>query len=367
MSLKLTLDALHRAEGASFVEELGYDLPASFVDSLREQEYVREAAGVFDRTYRGVVDLSGKDLVKFLDGTLSSAVSQLSPGQGQLSTLLSSKGKLVGGFELYALVDGDFRLVLLESIRDELIQAVNKYAFLSDISVKDRSSEIGILSVEGKEAARVLERVSGQLPLPTEPFEFRGVNLGGHEATVASAGETPEGGLELWVSRDSLEAVWQCLREAAVASGGGPVGYKAAEALRVEAGVARYGKDYGEENFPNEVGLEHALTYDKCYVGQEIVARMRTYGHANRRLAGLLIQDDSLPSVDTGLSEGALFQVGGEEAGTVTSVARSARLGHRVALVMLKRKFWEAETGILDIPGGPVEAKIEKLPFVPTR
>ena len=146
--------------------------------------------------------------------------------------------------------------------------------------------------------------------------------------------------------------------------GGGPVGYRAAEALRVEAGAARYGKDYSEENFPNEVGLEKALTYDKCYVGQEIVARMRTYGHANRRLEGLLIEGDSLPSPGAGRLEGGVFQVAGEEAGTVTSVARSARVGHIVALVLLKRKFWEAEAGLLDAPGGPLEAKIEKLPFV---
>jgi folate-binding protein YgfZ len=362
MSLKLTLDALYRAEGTPFVDDLGFELPESFGDSLREQEYVRKAAGVFDRTYRGVLDLSGKGLPKFLDGIFSNAINRLSPGQGQLSTLLSSKGKLLGAFDLYSLINEDFRMVLREPIRDELIQAVNRYAFLSDISVTDRSSEIGILSVEGKEAARVLEQVSGQQSLPSKAFEFCDVKVGGHAATLASAGETPEGGFELWVLRDRLEAVWHCLREATVAVGGGPVGYRAAEALRVEAGVARYGKDYCEENFPNEVGLEHALTYDKCYVGQEIVARMRTYGHSNRRIEGLLIPDDSVQSPD-----GGVFKVDGEDAGTVSTVARSARLGHVVALVLLKRKFWEVKTGLLDTPGGPVEAKIEKLPFVATR
>jgi len=156
--------------------------------------------------------------------------------------------------------------------------------------------------------------------------------------TIIRAGETPAGGFELWVDRVSLERAREALVGAARLAGGGPADEDAAEALRIEAGIAHRGKDYGlDEVFPAEVGWEHALTYDKCYVGQEVVARMRTYGHANRRLKGFLFASGEDPP-----RTGTPIRWSGEDVGKIGSAAFSERLGRAIALGIVHRKAWGA-------------------------
>lgn len=359
MATSLTLNAVHRAAGARFVEDLGHELPASFGDPAAEQGFVRSTAAVFDRSYRGVLDLSGKDAGKVMNGVFSSAVARLVPGDGQLSTLLDAKGRLIAAFELFALADSTLRLVFFEPLRDAAVKAIQKYTFLSDIAIADRSADVGILSIEGPAAQRVLETAAGGAALPRRELEARSITIAGvGGVTAVCGGETPERGFELWVPRGALETVWSAVAGALRAAGGGPAGHEAAEALRIEAGIARQGRDYGEENFPNDAGWEPALTYDKCYVGQEIVARMKTYGQANRRLKGIIIAGARVPSVPCAV------RCAGEEAGKATSAAFSVRLGRPIALAMVKRKLWEADTAALDVPGGPLDGKLVELPFV---
>ena len=172
-------------------------------------------------------------------------------------------------------------------------------------------------------------------------------------------GETPEGGHELWVPSESIAQVWDALLDGIRAAGGRACGQDAAEVLRVEAGQARFGKDYDEDSFPNEIGWEHALTYDKCYVGQEVVARMRTYGEVNRKLRGLLAGTDG-----ASLAPGDPVYAGDEEAGRVTSFTYSTRLGKSLALASVKRRFWK-ESG-LSVKSDDEELSVEQidLPFV---
>ena len=117
--------------------------------------------------------------------------------------------------------------------------------------------------------------------------------------------------------------------------------------------MTRYGLDYDEERFPTEVHHGHRLTYDKCYVGQEVLARMRTYGHANRRVFHLTTQDGvSLPL-------GAVVRSGENEAGTVSSSCFSWRRASPLGIAMVKRKYWDS--GELSIEGGSVVV-LEELP-----
>ena len=329
-------------------------------DPLREEEWVRRAAAVFDRSARGVLDLTSDktDVAVFLHGILSSAVKALSPGSGQPSCFLSPKGKLIAAFHLYSLPGGRFRMVFPEPLREAAVKALRKYAFLGDVAVTDRALDLAIISVEGSLAADVLEAAARRKDLPRAPHELRSLDLAGVEVTAARAGESPEGGFDLWVPRDSLDGARSRLVEAAREAGGGEGGAAAAETLRVEAGMAHHGKDYDEESFPNEVGWEHALTYDKCYVGQEVVARIRTYGHTNRKLMGLILASSRVPE------RGAPIQAAGEEAGKVTSGVFSSRLGSAIALGFLKRKFWGVEEATIDPDGERVAARVVELPIV---
>lgn len=362
MSARLPLHAVHAAAGASFVEDMGFELPADHGDPDREAERVRLSAGVVDRSYRGLVDLSGKDVRTFLDGIFSSDVGRLSAGQGQSSAFLTPKGRLLAAFALHALPGGSYRMAFLEPVRQTVLDALSRYAFLGGTAIADRSRDLAVLSVEGPRAAEVIERALGGKPpaaarAGAATFELRVLAAGGAGVTVTGGGESPEGGFDCWVPAPAVEPVWRALLEAAGSVGGGPVGSRAAEALRIEAGLPRHGKDH-DDALPAEVGWDRALTYDKCYVGQEIVARMKTYGHANRKLRGLL-----MPGRDVPLA-GSPISFGGEEAGRITSAAFSARLGRAVALGMVPRKFWEAAAADVEVAGARVPAEVQDLPLV---
>jgi folate-binding protein YgfZ len=327
--------------------------------SLLEQRLARESAALFDRSYRGIADLAGKTApVDLLHKIFSSNVKALAPGEGQPSCFLSAKGRLLAAFHLHALPGGEYRIVFLEPLHAPVMRSLEKYCFLSDVSITDRGPALGMLSIEGPAALRALEISGLEGELPSRPLGFREAAIAGRPATVVRGGESPEGGFDLWVERGALETVRDALSRAVIAAGGGAAGADAAETLRIEAGIA-HREDYGDDAFPSEVGWEHALTFDKCYVGQEIVARMKTYGHANRRLEGLVLPPGEPPP-----SRGALIRAGEEEVGKVTSAAVSDRLGRAVALGMVHRKAWGAPSLSIDEGGRIREAESRELPLV---
>ncbi|HZN58834.1 MAG TPA: glycine cleavage T C-terminal barrel domain-containing protein [Planctomycetota bacterium] len=361
MTRSLSLRPAHAAEGARFVEDMGFELPAAYGPAgaeLEEQRLVAAAAGLIDRSYRGVVDLSGNDVRKVFNKVFSSPVEQLEVGQGQASALLSHRGRLLGAFHLFLLENGDLRLVFFEPLREELVQAIHKYAFLSDIALRDRTAEVAILSVEGRRAREALELAAPGCDVPVAPLTVRALQLGPADGAAVGCSETPDGGFDVWIPVAEVADAWARLLAAVRAVGGGPVGHAAAEALRIEAGCARQGREYDAESFPPDAQWEHALTYDKCYVGQEVVARMKTFGQANQHLAGLILESQDA------LATPATVRVGEEEAGRATSAARSARLGKVIALAVLKRRFWGAPNVQVMSPEGERSARVMPLPLV---
>ena len=355
MVLRLPLDSLHRRSAVDWTEDLGYELPRCFTDAMEEQRAVAETVGLLDESYRGVIDLVGAGIAEALEKVVSSRVGELEPGYGQPSCLLSAKGRLVGAFHLYALEGGDYRLVFREPLSESVCVALERYMFLADIEVVPQRG-IVVLALQGP---RAIDLCKAWRPGVVVPEALQELVAAGGGVILQRGGQTPEGGCELWVPTGDLERVWTELGERVTAAGGQIVGYEASEALRVEAGVARWSKDYTDESFPNEIGWEPALKYDKCYVGQEIVARMRTYGQVHRQLRGLVLEASVLPPV------GAVVQVAGQDVGVVTSAAHSARLGRPLALALIKRKAWQVEQVRIEGEGESAEAAVVELPFVP--
>lgn len=352
---RLFLDSVHRVAGATWIEDLGYEVPRSFGDTASEQAAVAANVGLIDESYRGVLDLVGDGVAETLEKVVSSTVSDLTPGHGQPSCLLSAKGRMVGAFHLFLLEGGTFRLVFREPLSEQVQTVLERYMFLADVEVVPQS-ELGLLALQGPRAAEVLHSWQPSLRLPEAAGELVSA---GSDIALLRGGQTPQGGFELWVPVNELERVWRELGAPVAAAGGVPVGQEATEALRVEAGLARAGKEYTDQSFPNEVRWEPALKYDKCYVGQEVVARMRTYGQVHQQLRGLIVDGATSPAV------GAVVQVDGQEVGSVTSVVRSTRLGRALALALIKRKAWSAERTTVVAPDALLEAVVVELPFVP--
>jgi folate-binding protein YgfZ len=355
--LQLPLATVHRTATSSFLERWSYELPAHYGDPVTEQRLMAQVAGVLDQSCRGVLDLVGEGVIEAVDHLFSSTVTETTAHAVQPSCLLSPKGRLVAGFHVLRLEENRLRLFLREPATEGVVKSLERYLLLSDVTVASLDGELGMLSVLGPAAGAIVGPLL-DAPVPQHGLACAGGTYRGLAFHVVRTGDTPEGGLELWAPLAVLESLWLELDERARALGGGVVGQTAFDALRIEAGVPLQSQDYTEDSFPNEVGWESALTYDKCYVGQEVVARMRTYGQVHRRLKGLRFSGAVAPT------PGAAVTSGDEPVGVVTSAAFSERLGCPIALALIKRKHWKLGTARVEAGSAAVDCEVVELPFV---
>ena len=180
-----------------------------------------------------------------------------------------------------------------------------------------------VRSVLGEEAANLAANEAMQFPW--QQGEVTG-NL-----TVIRASHTAEDGFDLIVNSDQASGLWEALQNA----GARPVGYDALEILRIEAGVPRYGVDMDETNVVTEAALDDAVSYTKgCYVGQEIIARIKYRGHVAKKLSGLAFEQ--AVKVEVGAT---IKSADDKEIGRITSVTYSPHLGRTIALGYLKYDY----------------------------
>ncbi len=247
----------------------------------------------------GVLDVEGADRVAFLQGQLTQDVKAMASGEVRPAAALTPKGKLVFLARVMALPDR-MRLLVAADLRDSILDHLKKYMIFQKVAIADRSSEFALVGLYGPRALAIPTR-AGAISLPGEG-EFAA---------------------EILVPSASLADLERALESA----GSIRISEETAEVLRVEAGRPRFGSDADSSNFPDEVGLDAAISTTKgCYVGQEIVARTRTYGRVNRRLVGFRFPQGAIePGELLRLPEEA--EPGKVEQGRVTSAVISPAFG----------------------------------------
>lgn len=322
MATERTHDAalakLQSDAGANMGTWFGCALPNDFGDPAAEYRFANQTVALVDKNYRAYLSLTGPDRVRYLNAILTNNIKDLAPGQGIISLLLNPQGHILAELETYAFADRHL-CVSYAMIREQLIESMDKYIIMDDVTLTDESDLWGTLALEGPNAASVSREVSGvDVKSQGELFSVDGkVGTIPYRVVKRSPGGVP--GAEFVVQRAHLAALWQILSEAARKHGGGPMGYSALSGRRLAQGVPWFGYDFGEKQIPHEAGLENShISYTKgCYTGQEIVERVRSRGHVNRRRVSLLFSGDALPQADAPLTT-----PDGKEAGYVTRAAR---------------------------------------------
>jgi len=334
----LRLHAVHAGAGARFGERRGQPVVVSYADPAGEYAAARATTALVDLPSRAVLEVSGPQRQKFLQGMLSQDVAARQPGQGAHAALMSAKGAVQA--LLRVLVEKD--VIILETDLDRIgpVQRTLEHHRVA-APVRFAARPTTVLALLGPEAARVLGTAGVDSP-PASPGEHRVVAIAGHPVRLVRAGDLPGGGFVLHVAPESSAAVWEALR----ASGARPAGYDALDALRVEALRPWYGPDVTEENLLHETGLVaecHSPTKG-CYVGQEVVARLEARGgNVNKALRGLRL---SAPA-----TAGAAVRAEGREVGRVTTAAVSPRLGP-IALAYVHRGHLAPDTAV-EVEGAP--------------
>lgn len=355
---RLPLHAVHQELGAVFAAPCGWDLPFSYGDPETEYRAARTAAGLVDHSHVEVLEATGRDRVAFLQGMLTNDLKALAPGQGCRAAFLDAHGKVQALLTVLILEDR-LLLVLDGGSAEKTLQALDRFLISEKVSFRNVSAEKVLFLVAGPKAPAVVERLTGA-PLPPAPWAHAERRAGEVLVRViAGDGETGEAEAWLYAPSAGAQALWAAALAAGRPDGLRPVGVTALDVLRLETGVPWYGHDVDETVLLPEIPLEPYVSYTKgCYIGQEVVARIKYRGHVNRSLTGLSFDDDRVPG------HGAPVEADGRGVGHVTSAVRSFALGRPIALAYVRREYLEPGT-VLTVKADDraLTARVTALPF----
>ncbi len=262
-------------------------------------------AAYHDLGDRGSLKLTGGERVRFLNGMLSNDVSTLAPGETCYALQLDRKGRILADLVVLALQDS-LLLDLAAGTTAPVRQLLERHIVADDVALEDLSGDWGQLGLEGPGARVALENEG--LPLPGAGRFERAEREGQSLLLLGEGSLTPEG-LQVLGPREPLAGLLAAL-------GLPPLSAEQTELLRIEAFLPLYGVDVSDRNFPAEARLERAVSYTKgCFIGQEIVARIRSRGAVKR----FLVQIRS----EAPVQRGAAIRLGETVVGQITSAAAS--------------------------------------------
>jgi folate-binding protein YgfZ len=359
MATETPIRAIHEESGATLAMWFGTLLPERYGDSATEYRQARESVALLDTNYRAFIELKGPDRVRYLNAIVSNDIQVVREGQGTVALLLNPQGHILAELECYALPD---RLLVVSHalVRERTVQTLDKFIIMDDVTLVDATDRIGSVALEGPQAATIVKQLGGiSLERMAERMHEEAM-IGGLRCRVVRRSNFGEIGAEFLTSRDDLPALWRTLAEAARAQGGGPIGYTTFNALRLEAGVPWFSYDFNDKVIPQEAALEttHVSFSKGCYTGQEIVERVRSRGHVNRRRVGLEFSGQAIPAFATPLS------VADREVGLVTSAALSPALGRIIGMGYVRSEA-NSVGSELEWAGGT--AKVIELPIAAIR
>lgn len=358
MPLKPTpLRAEHVALGARLVPFAGYEMPVQYPTGITaEHQAVRTAAGLFDVSHMGEVEVRGREAREFVQYVTSNDLDRAAVGQAQYSTLLNHDGGVVDDLLVYRFPER-FLLVVNASNREKDVVHLREHAGRFDVEISDRSDEIALLALQGPKAQTILERLTDDRLDDIGYYHFREGRLLDRNALLSRTGYTGEDGFEIYLENKDAVAVWRALLEAGKPEGLTPAGLGARDTLRLEMGYALYGNDLDEEHTPLEAGLGWVVKLGKeDFIGREALIRQKEAG-VPRKLVGFRLRERGFPrpGYEVRTARGA---------GVVTSGTVSPSLGVGIGMAYLPAEAAQPGTEIeVVIRGQGIPAEVVKPPF----
>lgn len=261
---------------------------------------------LIDLSDRAKLRVTGPDRIRFLNGQLTNDIVSLKPGISVYACALSAKGKLCGDLFVTPLKDA-LLLDYAPALRDSIPARLEKYLIADEVELEDVTEQFALFHLSGVELSAAI--------LP--------------EGTVTITNRFAMDGKDLLLPATLKNVVPKLVNDT-------PLSDAKLEEFRIEQGIPGWGTELSEEVIPNEAGLdERAVSYTKgCYLGQEIISRIKSLGHVNRHLRGIRLTNGS------DLQPGdKLAAEGGKQIGSVTSACKSDRLGGWIGLAYLRRGF----------------------------
>jgi folate-binding protein YgfZ len=325
-----------------------------FSDPHVEFAALLSGCGIYDLGFRARLSLTGGDRVRWLNGMVTNNIRDLAVGHGVYAFLLNPQGRILGDMFVYN--QGEALVVETDRSQvEKIIATFDHYIIMDDVEVTNLSEKQTALGLAGPKSRAILNTAGIEVP-ELEPLQMItpqcNCDCGCVQCTVVRGEDAPQESYEIWLAPEEVCRTWQVL----LAAGATPVGSEALEMQRIVAGIPLYGVDIRERDLPQETEQMRALNFNKgCYVGQEIVERIRSRGNVHRKFAGFQMEGTAA------IAAGNKIVSGEKEVGEVTSIAvlGSPSGARTIALGYIRR-----EVGVpgREVTIGTVSAIVVQLP-----
>ena len=336
--------------GARLSSYRGAETPASFGDPASEFRALLSRAAIFDMSWQAKFEIGGKDRTRWANGMVTNNIRDLEPGRGVYSFILTPQGRNQGDLIVYN--RGEHLLSTTDRAQVEAITTLlRRYIIMDKVEIEDVSDKLASVGLGGPQAAEIWSRVGIDAPA-LESGQIVDTVWRGTGISIARNAHPQSDAYEMWIAPENIDKLWDAL----ISAGAEPVGSEALEMYRIARGIPLYGVDLRERDLPQETGQEHALNFSKgCYIGQEIVERIRSRGNVHRMLIGFEVAGDPP-------QPGTKIIAGDKEVGEITSAARLpfGEGPRTLALGYLRREAGEPGT---TVKVGEQSATVQSLPF----
>ena len=286
---------------------------------------LRESAACLDLSGRGKIRVTGQDRARLLHAMTTNEIEKLTPGQGGYAFFLNAQGRILGDVNVLCFED-HFLLDTEPETRRKLFEHLDRYIIADDVTLEDVTERMATVAIEGPAATAVLEKAGA--PVPEAPYSFAAWG----ECSVARLSSTGSTGFFVFTPvSQKAEVVARFAVPAATPED--------ARVVRIESGRPRYGEEITERYLVQETGQLHAVSFHKgCYLGQEIVERVRSRAQIHRVLRRIEIDSKEPPAA------GSKLKSGDADAAEIASAVFSPALGRVVALAYVRTPFSEPGT-----------------------
>lgn len=355
----------HVQLGGKLIEFGGWEMPVHYTSITDEHLAVRRAAGLFDISHMGEVQVRGHGAEEFLNATLVNDVLKLAPGQGQYTLMCNEGGGVIDDLYAYRLTAAEYLLVVNASrIEDDFAWLERQAAAFGGraVSLRNASAELGAVALQGPKAREIMRRCFGYPTLGTpgrSVMDLKKNDIGlwrGMPAAkradvclwIGCTGYTGEDGFEIIASAADIGVVWDTLLAAGAGLGLKPAGLGARDTLRTEACYPLYGHELDERTTPIEAGLGCFVALNKGeFVGRAALVEQKAQGTTKKCVAFKMTDRSPPPRPPYPIwSSGP----DGRRIGVVTSGTQSPSLGVGIGLGYVAPEFTS--------PGTPIRIEI---------
>jgi aminomethyltransferase len=358
MSTPSPLHDVHTRLGASFTDFAGWSMPLRYGSELAEHKAVREAAGLFDLSHMGEIELTGPEAGRALDYALVGKLSSVKPGRARYTMICDAEGGVLDDLVVYRIGEDHFMVVANASNAAVVHRELRARAEGFAVEVADRSTACALIAVQGPRAVEVIGGVC-DADLPALPYYgCVPTVIADHDVLLARTGYTGEDGFEIYSEATHAEDVWAAVSAFEFLL---PAGLACRDTLRLEAGMPLYGNELTADMTPFDAGLGRVVKFDKAadFVGRAALERRRDAGDAVEQVLVGLVGDGRRAA-----RHGYPVMDGDQQVGTVTSGALSPTLGHPIAMAYVPPSLTDPGTKLtVDIRGKAMPVSVVKLPF----